>query len=142
MLVSPRMPARQFADTRRVRIDVDKAFAEEPPTKPKPVDAPRLMRDAEEREGVTACVSLETVPMLAVGRADLCWNDLSELAAELVLRIDGSSPTVAVVTGTSFTPAQGACELAALVRRGLVRLMSASDDDAPIIEVERVSFVA
>jgi len=123
-----RTRSRENDITVRRRIDVGKAFGEETPTRPAVQDS----------------VPLDAVPSLAVPRAQLPWDELSPLATELLLRIDGATRTMVLVTGLKGTPVQGARELAVLVRRGLVRLGAyveeAADDDAPAVEVVRVSF--
>jgi hypothetical protein len=87
-------------------------------------------------------VPLDVVPVLAVPRADVPWTDLGELATQLLLRVDGSSQTMSIVTGMSVPPNEGARELASLVRRGLLRIEappsepSLADPDAPASELE------
>jgi hypothetical protein len=86
-------------------------------------------------EPVPSMVPLDVVPALAVPRAEVPWKSLGELATQLLLRIDGSSPAMAIVTGLAVPPNEGARELAVLVRSGLVRLeappsASPADDSA------------
>jgi hypothetical protein len=92
----------------RRRIDVAAAFGEtEKPTRP----------------AVHELVPLDAVPVLAVQRADLPWEELGELATQLLLRIDGRASAMEIVTGHAFAPRECATELAALARRGLLRLL-------------------
>jgi hypothetical protein len=89
-------------------IDVAAAFAAtESPTRP----------------AVRELVPLDAVPVLALQRADLPWDELGELATQLLLRIDGRSSAMEIVTGHAFAPRECASELAALTRRGLLRLL-------------------
>jgi hypothetical protein len=88
---------------------------------------------------VPSLVPLDVVPVLAVSRAEVPWTDLSELATQLLLRVDGSLQTMAIVMGMSVAPNEGARELAALVRRGLLRLEAppgVSPVDASASELE------
>jgi hypothetical protein len=122
-----RTRTRDNAITVRRRVDVGQAFAEETPTRPAVQDS----------------VPLDAVPLLAVPRAQLPWDELGQLATEVLLRVDGVTPTMVLVTGLKGTPVQGARELAALVRRGIVRLTAYAEarepDDAPAVEVAQVS---
>lgn len=101
--------------TVRRRIDIAAAFEEkEHPTRP----------------AVRELVPLDAVLVLACGRSELPWNDLSALARQLLLRVDGHARAMSIVTSDAWTPAACAAELAALARRGLVRLRSPVSDDA------------
>lgn len=124
--------------TVRRRVDVERAFAEtadEPPTKPALVVA---MIPAGALERVRPLVPLDAVPVLAVPRTDIPWAELGDLATRLLLRVDGSTCAMRIVTGIEATPHECAGVLADLARGGLVRLVLASLDDGPLIE-ERVS---
>jgi hypothetical protein len=100
--------------TVRRRIDVAAAFgAEERPTRP----------------AVRMLVPLDAVPVLAHQRADVPWDDLSALATQLLLRVDGRARAMEIVTGNAGDPGECASELAALARRGLVRLLAPIPDD-------------
>jgi hypothetical protein len=74
--------------------------------------------------GVTRLVPLDVVPVLAVADAEVPWDELSELAMQLVTRIDGRTHAMSLVTGTSASPNACIRELAALADRGLVRWSS------------------
>jgi hypothetical protein len=95
--------------TVRRKIDVAAAFAgdDDPPTSP----------------AVRELVPLDAVPVLALGRGDLPWGELDELSAQLLLRVDGKTRAMQLVTGNARTPGECARELAALARRGLLRLL-------------------
>jgi hypothetical protein len=158
---------RDSDQTARREIDVAAAFAEENPTVPRhsearamsqrpeaqaPVSSVEVVGGAVEYESseaandsprdsepVPSMVPLDVVPVLAIPRADVPWKNLGELATQLLLRIDGSSQAMAIVTGMTVPPIEGARELAALVRRGLLRLEappSASPADATASELE------
>lgn len=71
---------------------------------------------------VPSHVPLDVIPALALPRTELPWDDLSALATQLLLRVDGVTPAMDIVTGTVGTPSEGARELASLARQGLVRL--------------------
>jgi hypothetical protein len=103
--------------TVRRSIDIAAAFdAEERPTRP----------------AVRELVPLDAVPILAHQRSDIPWADLSELATQLLLRIDGHSRAMEIVTGNTGTPGACASELAVLARLGLVRLLSTVVDDGEL----------
>jgi hypothetical protein len=123
----PRDRTRDTDQTVRRRVDLKKAFADELPTRPATVEIRALTQ---------ALVPLDAVPVLAVARSDVPWHELGELAAQLLRRVDGSSSTMSIVTGTSATPSDGARELAALVERGLLRLHLSTLDDEPPFVVE------
>lgn len=108
--------------TVRRRIDVAAAFgAEERPTRP----------------AVRALVPLDAVPVLAFPRSEIPWDELSELATQLLLRIDGRARAMQIVTGNTESPGACASELAALARSGIVRLASAIPDDGVVpIEID------
>jgi hypothetical protein len=122
--------------TERRHVDIAAAFADEKPTAPRHQEAralaqrpeatgrPRRRAAARDPDGscVAALVPLDVVPVLAVPRTEIPWDDLGKLATQLLLRLDGTSHTMAIVTGICATPNEGVRELAALVRRGLVRL--------------------
>jgi hypothetical protein len=72
-------------------------------------------------EGVTGLIPLDVIPILVIPRADVPWKELSELATQLVTRIDGKTHAMTLVMGTSAAPNEGIRELAALADRGLVR---------------------
>ncbi|HEY6458804.1 MAG TPA: hypothetical protein VIY73_01600, partial [Polyangiaceae bacterium] len=59
-------------------------------------------------------VPLDAVPILALGRSDLPWGDLDELSAQLLLRVDGKTRAMHLVTGNARPPGECARELAAL----------------------------
>jgi hypothetical protein len=107
------------ADTARRHIDVAAAFAAtESPTSP-----------------VRELVPLDAVPVLTVERTALPWDDLGQLATQLLLRVDGRTSAMDIVTGSAFAPRECATELAALMRRGLVRLLPvprSADDEAAV----------
>ena len=91
--------------TVRRHVDIAAAFdAEERPTRP----------------AVRALVPLDAVPVLADLSSDV---DLSDLAKQLLRRVNGRAPTMEIVTGNTASPGQCASELAALARIGLVRLL-------------------
>jgi hypothetical protein len=96
------------------RIDIAAAFgAEERPTRP----------------AVRELVPLDAVPVLAYQRADVPWDDLSALATQLLLRVDGRARAMEIVTGNTGNPGECASELAALARRGVLRLLPPVPDD-------------
>jgi hypothetical protein len=108
--------------TVRRRIDIAAAFgAEEHPTRP-----------AVQMPAVRMLVPLDAVPVLAHQRADVPWDDLSELATQLLLRVDGRARAMEIVTGNTGNPGECASELAALARRGLLRLLSPIPDDGSL----------
>jgi hypothetical protein len=108
--------------TLRRHIDIAAAFeAAEPPSRP----------------AVRELVPLDAVPVLACGRSEVPWEDLSTLGRQLLLRVDGRARAMSIVTGNARTPRACASELAALARRGLLRLRStASDDVALPLEID------
>jgi hypothetical protein len=71
--------------------------------------------------GVTGLIPLDVIPVLAVDSEELPWDELSELAMQLVTRIDGRTHAMSLVTGTTASPNACIRELAALADRGLVR---------------------
>ena len=109
----------QKATVRR-RVDVSITFAEETPTRPV----------------VPALVPLDAVPALAVARAEVPWDDLGSLATQLLLRVDGMACAMAIVTGAGATPREAARELATMVARGLLRLVSPSQDEPSPLELD------
>ncbi|HEY3820242.1 MAG TPA: hypothetical protein VGL81_23920 [Polyangiaceae bacterium] len=103
--------------TVRRRIDIAAAFeAEERPT----------------RAAVRELVPLDAVPVLADRRAEDPRNDLSALATQLLGRVDGRARAMEIVTGNSGSPRECASELAALARRGILRLLPAIPADEAI----------
>jgi hypothetical protein len=104
------------------RIDVKEAFAaEEKPTRP----------------AVRALVPLDAVPVLALQRAEVPWSEIGELAAQLLERVDGRTCAMQLVTGNAGSPGECASELAALARRGLVRLLpSVTGPEAVPVEID------
>jgi hypothetical protein len=118
-------------------------------SRPRATDSDRTVRrhvdiaaafDAEERPtrpAVRELIPLDAVPVLALGRSDVRWRDVSELATQLLLRIDGSARAMEIVTGNTGTPRECASELAALARRGLVRLRPPiPEDNALPLEID------
>lgn len=105
--------------TVRRHIDVAAAFeAEERPTRP----------------AVRALVPLDAVPVLADRRSDA---GLSDLALQLLRRVDGRARAMEIVTGNTGTPGQCASELASLARLGFVRLLPPILDDSTLpLEVD------
>jgi hypothetical protein len=103
--------------TARRQIDVAKAFAVAE-------NAPRL----------------DAVPVLIVPRANVPWSELGELATKLLLRVDGSTTTRDIATGTGSIapPEECAREMAALAQRGLLELKStdAAADDEPELDID------
>jgi hypothetical protein len=71
--------------------------------------------------GVTGLIPLDVIPVLAVDHGEVPWDELSELAMQLVNRMDGRTHAMSLVIGTSATPNACIRELAALADRGLVR---------------------
>jgi hypothetical protein len=80
-----------------------------------------------ELPAVPPLVPLDAVPVLAVARTSVPWDELGVLATQLLLRLDGSSCTMAIVTAVAATPKEGVRELASLVSRGLVRLSTQAE---------------
>jgi hypothetical protein len=66
-------------------------------------------------------IPLDVVPVLAVPRAEVPWQELSELGTELLKRLDGQTHALSIVMGTAAPPNEGIHELAVLADRGLVR---------------------
>jgi hypothetical protein len=109
-----------------MQVDVNAAFAafddEEPPTTPAPWKIRALAQRPEARDdGVTALAPLDAVPILAVPRAELPWDELGQLAIQLLLRVDGVTRAMRIVTGTGAPPSEGARVLGTLAGRGIVR---------------------
>ena len=94
-------------------IDIDIVFADEPKTARALGSVP-----------VHALAPLDAIPFLTVARELIPWHELDELSTHLLLHVDGEACTMKIVTGTAVTPSEGARILAALARRGLVRLVS------------------
>lgn len=113
---------RETDQTVKRRIDVKAAFAaEERPTRP----------------AVRELVPLDAVPVLALNPAELPWEELGELAAQILVRVDGRTRAMQLVTGNVGSPGECACELAVLARRGLVRLLPpATDADGMPLEID------
>jgi hypothetical protein len=65
---------------------------------------------------------LDAVPVLAVPREEVPWRELGDLSTQLLLRVDGETCAMGLVTGTAVAPIDAARELAALASRGLLRL--------------------
>jgi hypothetical protein len=84
---------------------------------------------------VPSLVPLDAVPVLAVPRTEVPWDDLGPLATQLLLRLDGCSCTMAIVTGIGVPPRDGVRGLAGLVSRGLVRLTTQAEAQTPEVEV-------
>jgi hypothetical protein len=104
-------------------VDVAQAFHEEHPTTPAAEHHFGLAAVVDvSDEGVHVSIPLDSQPVLAVADTDVPWRDLGLLATELLLRIDGTKSTMAVVTGLSASPNDGVRALAHLVNLGLVRL--------------------
>jgi hypothetical protein len=72
-------------------------------------------------ETVAESIPLDVVPVLAVPRTEVPWKELSELAAQLVRRIDGHTHAMSLVIETDAPPNESIRELAGLASRGLVR---------------------
>ncbi len=118
-----------------------KSFKEESPTRPAQDDVRALSAWPEAQgvragEEVQALVPLDIVPVLAVARAEVPWSDLGELAQQLLRRVDGATSTMTIVTGTTATPSEGARELAALTRRGLLRLLLPASEQEPVLQLD------
>jgi hypothetical protein len=88
-----------------------------------------------EASPVPSLVPLDAVPVLAVPRTEVPWDRLGPLATQLLLRLDGCSCTMAIVTGIGVPPCDGVRALAGLVSRGLVRLTTQAEAQAPELEV-------
>jgi hypothetical protein len=136
------------------------AFAQELPTTPRHEEAHALSQRPEalgesgasklaaegkahtsgvypaESPHVASLVPLDAVPVLAVPRTEVPWDDLGALATQLLLRLDGCSCTMAIVTGGAATPKEGVRELAALVSRGLVRLATRAEEHPSELELD------
>jgi hypothetical protein len=106
--------------TVRRHVAVAEAFAEESPTSP----------------AVHALVPLDAIPALAMPRAGLPWDDLGQLATKLLLRIDGTATTMSLVRVDEVAPKEDARELARLVARGLVRLVTPAAVEIPALELD------
>ncbi|HEX3343793.1 MAG TPA: hypothetical protein VHS09_04435 [Polyangiaceae bacterium] len=103
--------------TVRRSIDVAAAFgSDEHPTRP----------------AVSPLVPLDAVPVLAGSRTEVPWEDLSALATQLLRRVDGRARAMEIVTGNAGNPRECASELAALARRGLLRLLPGIPDEVGI----------
>jgi hypothetical protein len=105
------------------RVDVERAFSEtvhEQPTRP----------------AVHALVPLDAVPVLAVARTELQWNELGDVARQLLLRVDGRRTAMSLVSLPSATPHECSCELASLARRGILRLQSSVKDEHVPLEID------
>jgi hypothetical protein len=132
-----RVRGKETDRTVRRRVDVARAFdetEEESPTKPTAINLDLLRESGAHRvptgaESVEPLVPLDAVPVLNVPRTSVPWADLGDLATQLMLRVDGATCTMRIVTGTCATPNEGARELGCLARRGLVRLVLPSEDD-------------
>jgi hypothetical protein len=85
---------------------------------------------------VPSLVPLDAVPVLAVPRTSVPWDELGVLATQLLLRLDGSSCTMAIVTAVAATPKEGVRELASLVSRGLVRLSTQAEEHPTELELD------
>jgi hypothetical protein len=121
-------------------------FSEETPTVPRQSEAHELSQRPEARgargaggpeaqEGGPASAvapvapaalvplaPLDAVPVLAVPREEVPWRELGDLSTQLLLRVDGATCAMDLVTGTDVVPVEGARELASLASRGLLRL--------------------
>jgi hypothetical protein len=119
--------------TPRRRVDVKGAFElEEQPTAPAARREGSLTFGFEEYEdGVDLSIPLDILPELAVADTELPWTDLSSLATELLLRVDGVRSTMSIVTGLSEPPTHGVRALARLVSRGIVRLVPLGAPEGP-----------
>jgi hypothetical protein len=136
------------------------AFAQEMPTTPRQEEAHALSQRPEalgeagigklaaerkaptsgvypaESPPVPSLVPLDAVPVLAVPRTEVPWKDLGALATQLLLRLDGCSCTMAIVTAAAAPPRDGVRELAALVSRGLVRLAIQAEAQPSELELD------
>jgi hypothetical protein len=72
---------------------------------------------------VDALVPLDAIPKLAIAQELVPCEEIGDRASEVVMRIDGRTCTMAIVTGLPFTPSDAARELAELARLGVVRLV-------------------
>jgi hypothetical protein len=91
------------------------------------------------RPAVRELVPLDAVPILALERSDLPWDELTELATQLLLRVDGQARAMDIVSGNAGTPGECASVLAALARRGLLRLKPPRDaraDEGVPLEID------
>jgi hypothetical protein len=70
---------------------------------------------------VAGSIPLDVVPVLVVPRTEVPWQELSDLAAQLLRRIDGQTHAMSLVTATAAAPNETMRELASLAGRGLVR---------------------
>jgi hypothetical protein len=103
--------------TVRRSIDIAAAFGEE---------------EHATRPAVRELVPLDAVLVLACGRSEVPWDDLSALGRHLLLRVDGRACAMSIVTNDAWTPAACSAELASLARRGFVRLRSSVSDDVAV----------
>lgn len=104
------------------RIDVAKAFGqqEETPTRP----------------AVHAQVPLDAVPILALPRGEVPWDELGAKASQVMLRIDGTTCVMVISTDTGLAPADVASELASLVTHGLVHLVAPPSERVAELEID------
>jgi len=113
------MPRPRLTDidaTARRQIDVASAFAtNEVPTRP----------------AVRELVPLDAVLILAYERSAMPWDELNELEAQLLLRVDGRARAMDIVNGNAVTPGECASELAKLARRGMLKLEAPVRHDGP-----------
>jgi hypothetical protein len=111
----------EFDRTVKRKVEVTAAFsADEVPTRP----------------AVRELVPLDAVPVLALQRSDLPWDELTELATQLLSRVDGQARAMDIVSGNDGTPGECASVLASLARRGLLRLKPPASDEAPPLEID------
>jgi hypothetical protein len=105
------------------RVDVEEAFSESPHEQPT-------------RPAVHALVPLDAVPVLAVARTELRWNELGDVARQLLLRVDGRRTAMSLVSLPSATPHECSRELASLARRGILRLAPTVSDEMVPLEID------
>jgi hypothetical protein len=74
------------------------------------------------RPAVREMVPLDAVLVATHRPAEVPWDELSELETQLLLRVEGRVRAMDIVNGNAVTPRECASELAALARRGLLRL--------------------
>jgi hypothetical protein len=72
---------------------------------------------------------------LAVARTELPWDQLSELAKELIMLMDGRTRTMSIVRRTRASANECIQELAGLVSRGLVSLPP-PEDSPPFLDLD------
>ena len=113
----------EAARTVRRHVDIEKAFA---PT----------ANESPTRPAVQALVPLDAVLVLAVPRAQLQWDELGDIARELLLRVDGRRTAMSLVSVGSATPNEYVRELGQLVRRGIVHLAPGYCDEASPLEID------